>query len=211
MKLQFQPRNQVAQQLRHQRIHHRGRLVVQDALGLRGQRTRNRYRPFHSCRKVRRQQVTHLLNTDHLQQAIHHLQDLLFGQFAPFAQWKSHIFANAQRIKQRSILKYHRDFLADQFQLWFGVVGDIFPRHDDAPRIRLQEPHDAVQRNRLSDTASTQDADHLSRQDIETHIVQNDAVPEGLGDVLELDVGFGGSVSHRQQHGMRGDPGSTVC
>ena len=63
----------------------------------------------------------------------------------------------------------------------------------------------------LSSVASAQNANHLSRQDIEAHAIEDDAVSERLGNILKLDVGTVRSVSHRQQHGMRGDSRSTVC
>src|SRR2546430_10019313 len=38
--------------------------------------------------------------------------------------------------------KHHRHFAAHFRKLLFGVVGDVFSVHSDAPRIRFQEAHD---------------------------------------------------------------------
>ena len=145
VELYLEALDQISQKLRHQRIDHGGRLVVQHALRTRRQRARDRNRSLHSRRKIGRQQIAHLLHAHHLQEAVHNLINLVFAQFLSFAQREGNVLAHSQGIEQGSVLKNHRHFLADGFELLFGVVGDVFSGHDHTPGVRLQESHDVVQ------------------------------------------------------------------
>src|SRR6202034_4777073 len=110
--------------------------------------------------------------------------------------------ANAQRIEEGAILKHHRDFLADFFELHFVIVGNVLASDNDASRIRLQKSHDVMQGHRFSDAAAAKNADHLARQHVEIDVLENNPIAKRLVDVFELDVGrqrFRGS--HAYQHG----------
>ena len=78
MQLQLEPGDEVAEQIPHQRVHHGGGFVVEHALGLGGQRSRDGNGTFHAGRKVGRQQVAHLPHSDHFEQAID--QDPAYAQ-----------------------------------------------------------------------------------------------------------------------------------
>jgi hypothetical protein len=53
-----------------------------------------------------------------------------------------------------------------------------------------------MQRDRFAHAAAAQDADGLSRQDVEADVFKYATVSEGLGDVAKLDVGRGRGVRH---------------
>jgi len=76
--LMLETLNEAAQTAAYQGIDHGGGLVVEHALGLRGECSRNGDRTFHARRKVGRQQVAHLLDSNHFEQAVDDLENLLF-------------------------------------------------------------------------------------------------------------------------------------
>ena len=188
VQLNLQPLDQVAQQLRHQGIDHRGRFVVQDAFRSRRQCPRNRHRPLHPRRQIRRQQIAHLLHTHHLQQPVDDLENLLLAQFPRLAQRERDIFSHGQRIEERTVLKHHGDFLADLFQLFFIVVGDVLPSDDHSPRVRLEKSHDVMQGNRFAHATASENADSLCRKHVEVDMLQHDVVPKCLVDIAKLNV-----------------------
>jgi len=110
---------------------------------------------------------------------------------ALLAQGKGHVLAHGERVEERPVLEDHGDFLANALQLFLAVVGDVLLGHDDAPRVRLEEAHDVVQRHRLPYPAASQDADRLAGQGVEADVIEDPVFAEGLGDVLELDEGYG--------------------
>src|SRR6267143_5057385 len=189
MQLQLEPGYEVAEQIPHQRIHHGGGFVVEHALGLGGQRSRDGNRTFHAGRKVGRQQVAHLLDSDHFEEAIDHLEDLLFGKLSFFAQGERNVFTDRQGIEEGSVLEHHGDFLADFFELYLVVVCNVLTGDNDPARIRLKKAHDVVERNRFSDAAAAKNTDHLTRQYLEVDVLENDPIAKCLGDVLKFDVG----------------------
>jgi hypothetical protein len=95
-------------------------------------------------------------------------------------------------------LEDHRDFLADEFELLFGVVSDVLAGDDDAAGVGLQESHDVMQGNGFSNAAASEDADGFGGEHVEGDVIEDDVVAESFGDVAEFDVGGGGlgSVGH---------------
>src|SRR5215510_11366711 len=89
--LELELLDKVAEQLRHQRIDHRGWLVVKDALGLSSQSARNRYGTLHARGEIGGQKIAHCLDSHHLEQAVDHLEDLFLVEVAALAQGKCHI------------------------------------------------------------------------------------------------------------------------
>ena len=154
VQLDLEAFDEIPEQLRHQRIDHRRGLVVKHALRTSGQGTGDGDGALHPSRKIRGQQVAHLLHPDHLQQAIDDLVGLLFIQFARFAQREGYILADGQRVKERSVLKNHGDFFPNQFHLRIGVVGDVLSSDDDASGVWLEKAHDGMQRDRLAHAAA---------------------------------------------------------
>ena len=86
-------------------------------------------------------------------------------------------------------MKHHRDFLADQFELLFVVVGDVLAGNDDASGVGLEEAHDVMQGDGLAHAAASENADRFRGHNIEVDVIENDIVAEGLRDVAEFDVG----------------------
>ena len=95
---------------------------------------------------------------------------------------------DGQRVEECAVLKDHGDFLADDLELRFVVVGDVFAGHDHPARVRLQKSHDVMERDRFAHTAAAEDADRLPGLDIEADVVEDAVVSKGLGDVFEFDV-----------------------
>src|SRR6516162_4894344 len=126
LELVFELLDEVAEQGSHQRVHHGGGLVVENAFRLRSQGTCNRHAAFHPGGKIGGQKIAHGFYAYHFQQAIHDLVDLGFIQVAALAQRKGHIFADGQRIEQCAVLEYHGHLLADTLQVIFFVIGDVF-------------------------------------------------------------------------------------
>src|SRR5581483_8821096 len=91
---------------------------------------------------------------------------------------------------QRTILKYHGDFLADLGQLLLGVIRDVLKGYDDAPGVGLEKAYDVVQRNRFPYSASAQDAQGFSRHHEEADVVENAVLTKRFADFLKLDIGF---------------------
>jgi hypothetical protein len=61
-------------------------------------------------------------------------------------------------------------------------------RHDDAPGIRLEKPHDVLQRNRLPNPTSPKNANGFSSVHLEGDVTQHMVLSESLRDGIELDV-----------------------
>src|SRR5690349_20345961 len=61
-------------------------------------------------------------------------------------------------------------------------------RDDHAAGVRLEEPHDVLQGNRFSNSASAQDADGFRRVHFEADVTEHMIIAKCLGDVLELDI-----------------------
>src|SRR5215469_11364688 len=189
--LDLQTLNEVAQQLRHEGIDHGGGFVVENALRTRSQSAGDRHRTLHSRRKIRGQQVAHLLYADHMKQAVNDLINLVLGELGGFAKGKGNVFTDGEGVKQRPILKNHGDFLADQFQLLFAVVGDVFAGDDDAAGIGLEKSHDVMQRDRLAHPAAAEDTDGLGGHYVEADVIEHDIISEGFRHVSELNVRYG--------------------
>ena len=54
-------------------------------------------------------------------------------------------------------------FLRMRSRSLFGIIGDVFVRHNDPAGIRLEKSHNVLQRDGFADAAAPQDADRLSR------------------------------------------------
>src|SRR5215813_8376927 len=93
VQLKFQPLDQVAQQLSHQRIDHSGRLVIENTLGLCGQGAGDCHGSLHSGGEVGRKHVTHFFDTNHFEQSVNNLEYLLFAQIVPLAEGERDILA----------------------------------------------------------------------------------------------------------------------
>ncbi len=188
LELFLQLLDEIAQQVRHQRVNHRSGLVVENGIGLGGQGARNGNGPLHPGGEVRGQQIAKFAHPHHVQQAVDDLVNLFLFQPAALAQGKRHVLADRQRIEERPVLKDHGDLLADALQLLLGIVSDVFVGHPDASAVRLEKAHDVMERNRFSHAASPQDADRLAGHHVEAHVIQHHLAAKGLRDALELDV-----------------------
>src|SRR5579859_461903 len=179
---------QVTEQLSHERVHHRRRLVIKNAFRLGRQGTRHGHRALHAGGKVTGQQVTHRSHAHHFEQSIHHLIDLRFIKAAALAERECHVLTHGKRIEERATLEDHGDLLADALHLIFAVIRDVFTGYDDPPGIWLEESHEIVQAHRLAHTAASQNAKRLARLHMEAHLVQHAVIPECFAHLTELDV-----------------------
>ena len=103
-----------------------------------------------------------ILRADQADQPLDKLIHLVFGQAAVLAQRKGHIFAHAQRIEERAILKDHGDALANGAHALFIEVGDLLAFDVDGAGVGLEKTHQQAQRDRFAHAAAAQDAERLA-------------------------------------------------
>src|SRR4029077_4415343 len=188
LQLELEFLDQVAQELRHQRIDHGCRLVIQGARRWGGKRAGNRNAALHSGGEIRGQKVTHGFYAHHVQQPIDDLINLLFIQIMAFAQREGHVLAHAERVKERAVLEHHGHFFANMLELQLGVVRDVLKGNNHTPRVRLEEAHDVMERNRFTYTAAAQNTKSLAGIDLKAYVFQDFMIAEGFIDVLKLNV-----------------------
>ena len=70
-------------------------------------------------------------------------------------------------------------------------MGDVLAINENLPGVRLEKPHNGMQRDRFTHTTAAQDAERFPIAHIETHIVKHAVLSERFADMLELDVGTG--------------------
>ena len=68
-------------------------------------------------------------------------------------------------------------------------VGDVDAVDEDLAGGRLLQPGDQAQRRRLAGAGLAEQHEELAVGDVEVEVLQRGVAAEGLGDVLELDVG----------------------
>src|SRR5262249_3317540 len=90
-------------------------------------------------------------------------------------------------VEQRSLLRDHRDRLAQAF---LGDAGDVLPVDQDAPALRIVEALQQREKRRLAGAGRTDDADVLARLQAQVEILE-DRVAVGILEayVGELDAG----------------------
>src|SRR6185437_8575948 len=69
--LALDAKNELGNRMRHDRVHHGGGLVVEDGLGMGGQRARNRHRALHAGRKAGREEIALGLQLQQAEQLVH--------------------------------------------------------------------------------------------------------------------------------------------
>src|SRR6185437_11431465 len=120
--LALDAKNELGNRMRHDRVHHGGGLVVEDGLGMGGQRARNRHRALHAGRKAGREEIALGLQLQQAEQLVHGDLDLFFGAGlaleAALAQREGDVLAHGERIEKRARLEHQRDL----------------PVHGDSPR-----------------------------------------------------------------------------
>ncbi len=93
-----------------------------------------------------------------------------------------------RRIEERAALKDHRDLLAHRSHLLIAEAGDVLAGNQNPSPLRLQKAHDLLQRHRLAHSGAAKDAQRLSRQHLEAHIVQHMQIAKRFRDVIEDDI-----------------------
>ena len=83
------------------------------------------------------------------------------------------------------ILLQHQSHVA----LGRAPIGNIDAVDEHLARGRLLEPGDQAQRRRLAGAGLAEQHEELAVGDVEIEVLQRGVAAEGLGDVLELDVG----------------------
>src|SRR5215469_9313397 len=75
-----------------------------------------------------------------------------------------------------------------------GFVGHIAAEDRDAALLNDPNTGDQPQQGRLADAVRTDQADHATSRDLNTHVVERDRRPIAMGDVL--DFGYGNLCRH---------------
>ena len=171
----------------HNRVHHRGGLVVKDALRLRGQGSRDGNGALEASGQIRRIGIVVFFQIHHLEEAAHDL--LAITGVVVLAQFerKEDILAHRHRVEQSAGLEDHGDLPPDPAQLILRRGGNVGMGHDNLALVRLQESHDVAQRNRFADAAAPDDGDGLAGINVKIHVDQNGPVKR-LIHMAELNV-----------------------
>ena len=174
-KLALEPLDEVAEVAGDDGVDHGGGLVVEHDLGLGCKGAGNGHSALAAGREAGRQNIHHILGADQAYQPVHQLQYLVLGQVAALTQREGHVFAHAQGIEERAVLKDHGDSLADAAHTLFVQIGNLLAFDANGALIRLEEAHQHAQGDRLAHAAAAQDAEGLAAIHIEAHVLQNRA------------------------------------
>ena len=71
-----------------------------------------------------------------------------------------------------------------------GDLGDVIPVHHDAAFVRMEETRYHTQESRLAAAGGAEQGYELAFLDVEINVVKHVLVPEGLGNVLDVDYSF---------------------
>ena len=171
----------------HERVDHGGRLIIENALRLRGQGPCDGHGALVARRQVGRIDVLVFENVHHLKQAVDHVFLVLLVVIFPQLEREQYILGDSERVEQGAGLEHHGHLAADAAQLGLRVVGDVLVGDDNPALIGLEKPHDVGQGHRFSHAAASDDGHSFFRVDVEIAVDQ-DGVVERLVHVAKLDV-----------------------
>src|SRR6059058_2418087 len=137
-----QPLDQPVDHVSVHRIEPRGRLVVQEILGLPGDRPRDPHALLHTTRQLGRQLGRHLGRQVHEPQAFEHpvLAELLVVIARLVGNAEPDVLGHAHRVEQRAVLEHVADLGAQLRQLLASSSGTCSPSTITSPKSGRSRP-----------------------------------------------------------------------
>ena len=157
--------DQIADVAGHQRIDHGGRLVVENGLGIFGQRSRDSHGALCSGAEIGGKAIREVRNLEHGEKFLDAPVSLLFTLVTAGQHGKGDIFRHGKRIEKRARLKNHRCGAANLFKLFLGEIRDVFAADYNAARIGLEKAEQQFQRDGFADAAASHDYGRLAAID----------------------------------------------
>src|SRR2546429_4839644 len=184
-----QPLDQPVDHVRVHRIEPRGRLVVQEILGLPGDRPRDPHALLPPARQLRRQLGRHVRSQVYEPQAFLYpvLAKLLVVIARLVGDAEPDVLRHAHRVEQRAVLEHVADLAAQRGQLLASELWDVQPVHDHVARVRAQQAVDHLQGDALPHAGGAEQRDGLAVLHLERHAAEPHVLEEALVDVEQLD------------------------
>src|SRR5881392_3255687 len=170
-------------------IEPRGRLVVQEILGLPRDRPRDSHALLHPARQLGRQLGRHLGREVHEPQAFEHavLAELLVVIARLVGNAEPDVLGHAHRVEQRAVLEHVADLAAQRGQLLTPELGHVQPVHDHVARVGAQQAVDHLESHALPHPGGAEQRHRLAVLHLERHAVEHHVFDEPLVDVQQLD------------------------
>ena len=150
-----------------QRVEGRERLVHQQDLGVRGERTGEPDPLLHPARQLAREAVLVSVEVDEAEAALGDLPALRL-RLALHLQGEGDVVAHRAVRKQRHVLEHHADVGGAQpSEIAFAEREHVPAEHVDAPGGRLDQPVDMAHHGRLARAGQPHDAEDLSARYLE--------------------------------------------
>src|SRR5688572_19232533 len=130
--------------------------IEQDDLRISNKSSRDPDPATHAARKLIRHLVDRVLQIDESEHPLNLGFDLILIYDALFPETVGDVLIYGQRVKKRTFLKDHPDFLAHLHHLFFRVVCDIYTVDQDLTGIRFEESEDESDRGRLAAPAAAE-------------------------------------------------------
>src|SRR5512141_1625895 len=194
--------DQVVDDVGHDRIQPRRGLVVQQDVGLGGDRPGQPHALLHAAGQLRGHQPLDVAQADHRELLLHHLPDLFLRVHLQAPQDERHVLPHVHRVEQGRPLEEHPEPAADTHQLPLVHPGDVLAIDPDLPRLRAKQPNRAFDEDRLAGAASADDDGVLPLRHGQIEAVEDHLFPEALAQTLDPDhAGFGPFPSeHERRH-----------
>src|SRR5213594_1339476 len=170
-------------------IEPRGRLVVQEILGLPRDRPRDAYALLHPARELRRQLGRHLRREVHEPQAFEYpvRAKLLVVVARLVGDAEPDVLGHGHGVEQRAVLEYVADLGAQLGELLALELRHVQPVHDHVAPVGPQQPVDHLQGDALPHPGGAEQRHRLAVLHLERNAVQHHVLEEPLVDVEQLD------------------------
>src|SRR6266850_8493631 len=170
-------------------IEPRGRLVVQQILGLPRDRPRDPHALLHPTRQLRRQLGRHIRRQVHEPQAFQYpvLAKLLVVIARLVGDAQPDVLGHIHRVEQRAVLEHVADLGAQRGQLLAPQLRHVQPVHDHVARVGPQQAVDHLQGDALPHPGGAEQRHRLAVLHLERHAVEYDVLEKPLVDVEQLD------------------------
>src|SRR5262249_20507306 len=178
--------DQLPDLLGEERIEIRGRLVVEDELGVDRQGAGDGHALAHAAGELARQLGLGARELDLLEDAADGGRDLRRTLAAALAQAEADVLVHGQRAQEGGVLEHHGDAKRLVLVRRRPVAIERDPAHGDLARVGLLETDDLPQQHRLARAALAHDGQQLARRDAEIAAPQDALSVVGLAHAPEL-------------------------
>jgi hypothetical protein len=190
----------------HDRVEARVRLVEQEDLGPVGNRARKADAAPHPARELGGALALHVRQSHEGETLPDAGADL--RRWAPRApQRKGDVVENGHRVEERAFLERHPELLADLGALAVGKGPEVTAVHENPAGVRSDQPDQVLQENALAGAGRPDDDERLAFGDRQVDAVEHRLPVERLAEVLDPDLGVaarrGSSVGHQNSSFVR--------